>query len=734
MNDSHLIQANVCNGKPGQGQVYHLSEVSEEERLRLYGKAEAVLTDPIIAGASIDVTFRLTIGETELGNGARLRIAWRWPFDWGEPQMENVEAPNFLTLQVPGDVHTEICYESRGDLDPWPHDIDLLVVDGELGKGDVVEVTVANWEASTFATPDGAFVLLVNPDGNDRWIRLVDPPRFTVAPGPPDRLIAVAPGDGVLGETAVVRVRAVDAWENATPIDAPILLGDGVEIATPALNKRYPVWDFPVTWTQAAVHRLSASSGNLFVTSNPTRIYDGPPSTRLYWGDVHGGQSEIGCGAGSLDHHYAYARDVAALQYTSQQTNDHYVTSDVWQHVRDVTPRHDAPGEFLAYLGCEWSPPTVDGGDRNVLYLTDEPRMRRSGRFYEVREPDPEPDLPRAPEFLDVFRKEDLFLNLHVGGRPTNLEWHAPEIEPLFEIHSTHATSEWFVFDAIERGYKVGVTAGTDGVMGRPGACGPGRRVTRNVRNGLTAVRANTLNQRAVADGFFARHCYGTTGARILLEVKIDGHPMGSVIACKDDPTVNVRIEGTAPIERVELLRDTQVIHEWHVAQKDSARLRLLWGGAEERGTAAAQRQIWDGSLRMENGTIDRVEPVGLQGVIDRIHHEGNHITWTSATAGNDMGFTFTATGDGTLEIATEPAGFSVSLDRIREDVHRAEVGGLNRRIEIGPAPSESSPIFAKLSHTDSAPLEGEHAYWVRVTQIDQQRAWSSPIYVTTAS
>ena len=73
--------------------------------------------------------------------------------------------------------------------------------------------------------------------------------------------------------------------------------------------------------------------------------------------------------------------------------------------------------EFAAFLGCEWSPPTEDGGDRNVIYRHDEPRLRRSGRFFTETEPDPEPDLPTAPEFLAAMRTEPVLINMHVGGR-----------------------------------------------------------------------------------------------------------------------------------------------------------------------------------------------------------------------------------------------------------------------------------------------------------------------------
>ncbi|MBT6629777.1 MAG: hypothetical protein HOB49_22375, partial [Gemmatimonadetes bacterium] len=572
--------------------------------------------------------------------------------------------------------------------------------------------------------------------------------------------IAIAPADGSVGETATVRVRAVDEWGNATSVEAPRLTG-AVRIGTPVENDGYAVWEVPVSWTQAGVHRLEVQAGDLRTTTNPSRIHEQPQKQRLLWGDLHGGQSEIGCGAGSLDHHYAYARDVAGLQFTSQQANDHYITAALWQHVRDVTPRYNSP-DFLAFLGCEWSPYTQDGGDRNVIYLTDEPALHRSDRFFEETDPDATADLRQAPEFLESFRTRDVLLNLHVGGRPTNLDFHAAEIEPLFEVHSTHATSEWFLFDAISRGYKVGVTAGTDGVMGRPGACGPGRRVTRNVRNGLTAVVAESLNQRHVADAFLERRCYGTSGARILLDVQVSGAPMGAEITSGGPIRICAQVEGTAPIERVDFFRGVECIHSQTLTTPDPNRLRLLWGGARERGTARAQRQSWDGTLQVSGARIDDVRPVGMQSPDDRIISHEQGFRFDAVTAGNDMGCTFTVdrtvdqtgdqTGDQTVETAARPtedptfhivtdiASFEASLSQIQAETLTVAAGGLERRLELGPAP------LADTSHTgtdascsgqaefeDTNPGAGEHAYWVRIIQTDRHRAWSSPVYVTVS-
>ena len=731
--DAQLVAASLSTGEPDKGQVHHLSHLSESKRDQLYGSGRIDMPHPIVAGQPVTIAFQMTFGETELRANAQLRVAWRWPFDWEDLQTHDPRASNYLSMQSPDDVKIDVLYERRGDLNPWHHDINFRITDGTLQKGHILRITCTSWQAPTFTTDDGNFLLLINPDNSNNWMRLTDSQRFTIAPGLPERLVVIAPGDGVVGQQDIVRVRALDAWENAAPIAAPILQGPGVDVGTPTLNDQFPVWEYPVTWTSTGVSRLQAQAGDLVSPSNPTRVYAEAPGHRIYWGDLHGGQTEIGCGAGSLDHHYAFARHVAALQYTSQQANDHYVTKAIWDLVRTVTPQHNIDGKFLAFLGCEWSPYTENGGDRNVIYAHDEPRMRRSDRFFSEETPDPEPDLRRAPEFLNTFKKEDVLLNLHVGGRPTNLDYHAPEIEPCFEIHSTHATSEWFVFDAIERGYKVGITAGTDGVMGRPGACGSGRRVSRNVRNGITAVYAPTLTQGNLLKAFSDRRCYGTTGARILLDVQANGHPQGSVLTTDTLPELKIQIEGTAPIERVEILRGTTIISTHQLAQNDPNRIRILWGGANQRGTAAAQRLTWDGQLQIIGGTASNIRPIAQQCPLDRVTPLSvSHITWTSATAGNDMGFAFTlnALPSAAFNFRSGPSTFTCTHSQIRTAPLVVDAGHLNARVEMGPAPREESSKSAALSFTDTSPLPGEQPYWVRVTQTDRHRAWSSPIYI----
>lgn len=717
---------------PGKAQLHHKWDLGEIEQNRRYGKASLDLsTVPVVAGEPAKIGFRFEAGETTIPVGGRIRFAWRWPFDWDIPRIHSTALPPSTSV--------EAAFEPKGDLDAWNHHIELKVTSGALNRGDVAAFECGDehgWGAPTFSTPAAGFRIAIDPDGSDHWMQLVDPPGFVIEAGKPVELMVESHSGCGLGEAVEVAVRAVDLWGNAGSLPTPpeLVSAAGMEAKELEPVAEGRVFRFAVKWSAPGVYRVRArvAGTDLVAESNPVQIRDSAVH-RIFWGDLHGGQTGIGCGAGSLEEQFVFARDVARLQFTSQQANDHYIPLPVWNHVREVSHAFDDPGRFTCFLGCEWSPFTVDGGDRNVIYRNDESRLRRSDRFYTEEVPDPEPDLKRAPEFLATMREEEVLLNLHVGGRPTNLDYHEPKIEPLFEIHSTHGTSEWFVEDALDRGYRVGITGGADGVMGRPGADRPGRRVSRNVRSGLTAVFAEDLSRESLWEAFHARRCYATTGQRILLWVEVDGHVMGETYQTDESPEIAIQVEGTAAIERVDLLRGTTVLNSWPVAERAVDLTRILWGGTEKCGTAGDQKVVWDGRLRADGGKISRIQPIGIQSGTDQVRQTGaQQISWSSATAGNDMGVICHLEGDeGTrFGFETDSCRFDFTIAQTELEAWRVDAGGASRFVEVGPAPSADGPSGVELSFRDEEPLGGETPYWVRVVQVDRARAWSSPVNV----
>ena len=93
------------------------------------------------------------------------------------------------------------------------------------------------------------------------------------------------------------------------------------------------------------------------------------------------------------------------------------------------------------------------------------------------------------------------------------------------------------------------------------------------------------------------------------------------------------------------------------------------------------------------------------------------------------MGFSFEVEG-GRCAFYTAHCQFEFAVDEVRSQALTVDAGGVSKRVNVGPAPKEDGPRRVKFSFGDEAPLSGEQAYWVRVVQVDQEQAWSSPVYV----
>jgi len=734
----------LSSGQPGGYVVHHEPDLTASARERAVGRARLRCSKPVTAGAPITAEFEVTAGERGLPAGGRIAIAWRWPLDFGDLQVVDPEGPEYLSARaVSPAAEVEAGYHGVSSFNPWNHAIEVSVTRGPLPANGTVLVTCARWRAPTCSTLSARFLVAVQDESGVDWRQMVDPVPIAVRPGPPARLGVVVPSDAVVGRETCAVVRATDRFGNPVALPAPPRLavcdrGPAARIGPAWPTALAGAWRVPVHFGAAGRAVLRAHAGALGAVANPIVVHSSAPTRRLLWGDLHAGQGDTGCGLDSLDHHFAFARDVAGLQFASQQANDHYVSAERWQEVQRITQRWDDDGRFVAFLGCEWSALTADGGDRNLIFRGRSAELPRSGRFFTDRPADPTPDAVRAEDLHRRLAGSEVLLNLHAGGRPTDLSRHAPHLEPLFEVHSTHGTSDWFVLEAVRRGYRVGVTAGTDGVMGRPGACHPGRRLARNCRGGVTGLYAADATRRAIWEAFRARRCFGTTGERIRLWVEIDGVPMGGecLLGAGVPLVAKVAVDGTAAIEMIELLRGTEVVTTARVAALDSRRLRLLWGGTRAYGTARDQRVVWDGGLIVEGAEIERAEPLRFESPYDRLLREGNALRWRSATAGGHAGVVLSlAGGPARCRFESAPATFSFAADAVLASPARVPAGGVGCQVEAGPSPVAGGPATAQVELTDDGPAAASPVpYWVRVTQVDRSRAWSSPITVTRAA
>ncbi|HHW10118.1 MAG TPA: DUF3604 domain-containing protein [Firmicutes bacterium] len=285
-------------------------------------------------------------------------------------------------------------------------------------------------------------------------------------------------------------------------------------------------------------------------------------------------QLQDGSGAGNVG-----ARSAGDAGAGVVSTGDSH-PGEIWQAYQEACRLLDAPGEYVPFLSYEAHPPS--GGDRQVMF-----------RHWE-NEPLPPP--MRAPmEELDKHYagRDDVILQVHIGGAPPEWDAYRPAGLRMVEVVSGFGAAEWLLQQALALGYHPAVCGASDlhlGLMGGPRAVEPFRgrfgqkypMCQRDAAYGqgpVTAVIAPKLEREALWQAMRQRLTYATTGARIFLAVTANGYPMGSVIPPeKMGEAVEVRIEchGTAEVDRIDLIVGRYQVRSWQPHSLDCSLTALL--------------------------------------------------------------------------------------------------------------------------------------------------------------
>jgi hypothetical protein len=559
----------------------------------------------------------------------------------------------------------------------------------------------------------------------------------------PARLVVTAPSRATAGREFEVHVRAEDAWGNPAALDEPLAVklgcsgGADIDATLPT-----SAWcRVCLRIDEPGIHAVTARAPgreDLAVAHNPIEVSAAPPVHVIAWGDAHA-QSVIGCGVRSIDDYFAHARDFAATDFGSHQANCFLVSNEEWTQTQRATQAALDEGRFVTLLGVEWSAATRLGGDHNLYFPGDAAELHRCSHQFVPDHSDAATDLPHVNDLHAHYRGTDTLIAVHVGGRTADLQFHDSTLDRLLEVHSTHATSEWFLFDALKRGQRMGVTAGSDSVDGRPGASHPGRMGVRNVRGGLTAVEVPGLTRVALWQALKARRCWATTGERIVLSLTAGQHRMGDEATLRLSqgaalPPFEVRVIGTAPIEAIDFFRDDGLLahHDALNGGGQSDRVRVAWRGASAPGNWERARMQWDGELRVEGAQISAATPWAFDTPDEGLTHiSPTRVAWRSVTAGDWDGVVLKLDRpeEALFAFCTEPLSLQCHLGTLGPAGWQEEQQTPWRCLEIRRLPAQDPPATFEGRFTDPAPQPGWHAYWIRVRQLDGGYAWSTPIF-----
>ena len=741
------------------------------------GRAEIVPGGKFEAGSLASFTLTYTAGRFGMDDTASLKIVFRFAADMGRLQFDDPAAPNYTTVEASNGAVLETRYDPKGNIRPWDKTLYIKVVQGFMKEGDRIVVRFGDpregspgLRLQTFCEPTFEFRVLVDAIATYNYVELPASPTIAIVAGPPAAWKVVLPTLRRVRELFRLCLKAEDRWGNPSDqASAELRLRPSRPVANlPATVKFYRgepavvIEHLQVDAPSELTIDLLDANDQVLASSNPLRIVE---SAELlpYWGDLHG-QSEETVGTNSIREYFTFARDLAFLDIAGHQGNDFQITNDFWDDLNRATAEYEQPGYFLAVPGYEWSGNTALGGDRNVFFRREGSQIRRSSHALLEDLSDMATDCHTAAELFLALGDagEDAVVIAHVGGRYADIKLaHDGRFERSVEIHSAWGTFEWLLNDAFEMGYRVGVVCHSDGHKGRPGASYPGASWF-GAYGGLTCYLLPELGRGALFDCLRKRHHYGTTGARMLLDVRArfdsmarvyDDDPnlgpagstvtrqamMGDIVETGGDAvTIRVDVAGSAPVERIEIRNGTETI-ETIRPHRDLAqsgkRIRVIWEGAEYRGRF--RQTIWDGSARFSGNRIERLQPINFFNPERRFEQTAaGALSWEALTTGNFGGFdAWLADSDaGTLVFDTELVKFEIPVAGIGVEDRVYEAGKLGRRIRVFRLPDENPHRGVSVEREVRLKKGADNPIYVVVTQEDGHRAWSSPIWIISSN
>jgi hypothetical protein len=306
------------------------------------------------------------------------------------------------------------------------------------------------------------------------------------------------------------------------------------------------------------------------------RIEAGGKKYQLLRGEFHR-HTEIswdGGPDGSLEDMWRYALDGAEMDWIGNGDHDNGAGREYpWWLTQKTTDVFHVKGRFTPMFSYERSV-AYPHGHRNCVFA------RRGVRTLPRLD---QPDVQKRvggvhaddTRMLYRYLKElDGICASHTSATGMGTDWrdNDPAAEPVVEIYQGDRMSYekeaapragydpksgkkpaniagWyplgFINHALDKGYRLGFQASSDHFSTHISYC---------------IVLAERHDRAAILDGLRKRHCYGATD-NIVLDVRSGGQVMGDDFKTNQVPALEIKVLGTAALARVEVLKDSSVVH-----------------------------------------------------------------------------------------------------------------------------------------------------------------------------
>lgn len=269
-------------------------------------------------------------------------------------------------------------------------------------------------------------------------------------------------------------------------------------------------------------------------------------------------------GDGLLEDSWRYALD--AVDHDWMGNGDHMNGGGheyAWWTIQKMADLHLNPSRFVSVHSYERSV-VFPSGHRNVIMPRRGIRPLPMGPDRFGTPEDGSPDVKNLYAYLKHFGGM-CASHTSVGNMGTDWRDHDPEVEPVVEIYQGHRhnyehfgaprapTAEtqiggWqpagFIWNALEKGYKLGFESSSDHV---------------STHLSFAIVLTDDLSRPGIIAAFKKRHSYAATD-NIILDVRSGKQLMGDTFTTPEKPTLRIVAHGTAPIAKLHVIRDNKYV------------------------------------------------------------------------------------------------------------------------------------------------------------------------------
>ncbi len=343
------------------------------------------------------------------------------------------------------------------------------------------------------------------------------------------------------------------------------------------------------------------------------KIEFGGKTYHIYRGDLHR-HTDIsidGMGDGSVADLHRYALDAAALDFVL--VSDHNLGNDQeypWWRTQKANDLYTIGGSFISLYGYERSVP-YPNGHRNIVW------PERGQRTLPV------PPRANAKLMADdtgklyaYLKKTDGICTAHTSATDQGTNWAEFDggLEPIVELYQGYHTSyeapgapkttddktdevhgpykpDGFISKALAKDYRVGFQSSSDHV---------------STHVSFACVLADEFSRKGLIDALKKRHTYAST-VNIVLEVRMGALGLMGDEVRTDKPGLDVVVVGTGSLDRVEVLRDGEVVHTVK-PEKSTAEAKFHWDDpAPRKGEKASYYNV---RVQQQDGALAWASPI----------------------------------------------------------------------------------------------------------------------------